>query len=530
MSDDFNIDLGKLRRDAEQHLSNAQYRRKYERRDFFVPNPAQQRLLDTTARFVFFQSGNQVGKSTVAAEYVSHYATDTTIPNYTGRVWSDPKLHRAYKRVVWILAGQTGQTALMGMQSALFGDVLSGQIGTGMVPLRAIKKVTYAHGTPGLISEAVIETDNGENALIRIRTYAQGQEALTSEAVDLIICDELPPDMALFTELTARLTATNGRLFLIATPNRQGSPVPRWFMDGKGDKQIVRGSLAEVTHISQEEIAKQAEIYKSISDAEYRTRFHGDPFAGGGNVLRFNIQDIYSDIDRQQLGPSTRYILGLDISHGGLSSRAHPHAAVAVALDQLGVYHVLYAQRWQGIDLANFAMNIHHWEVGDAPAAWGQDFLQGIAGTNETYASMLKDYGLNMLHKHTTTAAGSTSAQAGYGIIQTLINAGRLKIQHNCHDLIEEMAALEYDLNGKIIAQFDDIASALRYAIVMAEEHNSARELLPTEGGGLRRGSQYTVIDSGRDPIWGHQVQSPRVVRGGWTGGGYVVRSFAGDD
>jgi phage terminase large subunit-like protein len=222
-------DVSDIIKRNEGRLENNEFRREFERRDFIHLNRVQMEIVNSPARFTFAQCGNQVGKTTGAMYKASYFLTGTPIPNYTGRPWPNPTIDRSYKRVMWIMGGQTGQTAILGAQTRLFGDVISGKIGTGMLPLRAIKKLTYQHGVPGLISDAVIQRDDGELAVCRIRTYSQGKEALTSEAVDFIVMDELPPDLALQTELIARTATTDGSILLTATPGRQLSDVIQWW-------------------------------------------------------------------------------------------------------------------------------------------------------------------------------------------------------------------------------------------------------------------------------------------------------------
>lgn len=216
---------------AQARLDNHAQRHKYERRDHLSLSPFQSAMVNSPARFCFAQCGNQVGKSTGAAYKASYIATGTPIPNYSGRPIPNPGIQRTYKRVIWVLGGATGQTATAGVQTALFGDTISGEVGTGMIPLRCIKKVTFMHGVPGLISDAVIACDGGGVSIVRVRTYSQGFEALTSEAVDFILADEMIPNLQILSELTARLTATDGSLLMAATPGRQNSDVVRWFSD-----------------------------------------------------------------------------------------------------------------------------------------------------------------------------------------------------------------------------------------------------------------------------------------------------------
>ena len=68
-----------------------------------------------------------------------------------------------------------------------------------------------------------IKRKDGTTGVIRFKSYEQGREAAQSEAVDFIICDEMPTDMGLWSELLARLSATSGRIWLQLRHGKQQS-------------------------------------------------------------------------------------------------------------------------------------------------------------------------------------------------------------------------------------------------------------------------------------------------------------------
>ena len=272
-------------------LENTEYRRRYERADHIVLNRFQRALIAAVDkhRFILGRSGGQVGKST-GAMYIVEGAVTGERPLLNRR---EPTLDRPYKFVCWILS-ESGQTTILGPQTRLLGSL--SDPGTGMLREADHKKIHPAPGVPGLAGDVECEMDDGSTAIIRFKQYLQGKAALTSEAVDLIICDELPADMALVGRVDATCVATQGTIILVCTPGRQQNAILHWFREGGKSKIIVTGSVDDAEHMSDDKSTISLSTTARSSEAEYLSRYEGQEFAAGGRALSFNPAEVLHDL------------------------------------------------------------------------------------------------------------------------------------------------------------------------------------------------------------------------------------------
>lgn len=473
------LDIGKLQRAAELALSNSEYRHKHERADFLVLNRFQKALLESLAhhRFVMGQSGGQVGKSTAAMKYINDCIRAGKHPNR-----NPPKLDRPYKFVVWVLS-ESGQTTILGPQTRLIGAYPEG-VGGGLLAFRNIKKCIGAHGVPGLVSEVACETDAGEPCIIRFRQYLQGKQALTSEGVDLIVCDELPPDKIIWAELMQRVSATNGTILVVATPGRQQNDILHWFREPGKSKSVVRGSVDDAEHMTQEQKADLAAHYKSISEAEYRSRYLGEEFVAGGRVFSFAPEEVYHRHEVADFGSATKWIFGADLGHG-TGEGGHPTAFVLAAYhaDVDRVYVCKTYRRNQVLPIDVWSA-IRRWPHAGAPVAWGAAEKATVGGQRASFKDLFKREGFRMLPEHARHKDGSVYIETSVNDVQQRLRNGTLLIHPDCQDLLHELLDLERDDDGDVIPVRDDLFSALRYLLMCLSKAKSDTEIIEAGGQG----------------------------------------------
>jgi len=104
---------------------------------------------------------------------------------------------------------------------------------------------------------------------------------------------------------------------------------------------------------------------------------------------------------------------------------------------------------------------------GDLKFAWPKDGLRGtLEGAGLPLAEQFRQQGLNMLSEHAAFADGSVSVEAGCMEMLTRMETGRFKVFDHLHDWMSEFR-LFHRQEGKIVAEYDDLMAATRYAIVM---------------------------------------------------------------
>jgi phage terminase large subunit-like protein len=332
-------------RHARAHMSDSEYRRKYEKLDFVHLADQQKAVVNSSARYTAAIAGNQSGKTHVGAFRVACEALNRYPEWHTGRRVPKPKIDRSFDRVIWCVA-PTNQLVRDAAQTRLHGSLLSGGQGQGLIPADRIESLHASRGIAGLVDTAVIRMDDDGACALQFRSYDMSRDSLQSQAVDGIWLDEMLTDMSLFTEFLARGTATDGWILLTATPLRQQSPVSRWFREpGKSDRLVLRMSTRNTSHLSEEAVASMERNYYA---QERRTRIDGEDYAGGGLVLQAPRDVVGCSRRLEDFPKSARTITGIDPSHGGLSESAHPAGVVhCVWDDQSNVFYVIGAWKQQ---------------------------------------------------------------------------------------------------------------------------------------------------------------------------------------
>jgi Terminase RNaseH-like domain len=100
------------------------------------------------------------------------------------------------------------------------------------------------------------------------------------------------------------------------------------------------------------------------------------------------------------------------------------------------------------------------------PVAWPHDGEQTEKGSGESLAAQYKRLGLRMLPEHATFVDGGNSVEAGVLDMLTRMQTARLKVFEHLGDFFDEFR-LYHSENGKIVKEYDDVLSAVRYGIMM---------------------------------------------------------------
>lgn len=466
-------DPNDVRRHAKRMYTNAQYRKKYRRIDFYQPNEKQKLFHQLTVPEKMLRAGNQMGKTHGAGfEFASH-ATAIYPGWWEGgrRFLAPPKIERPFEWMGW--ASCTSSTKVRdGCQVKLLGPIReTGGLGTGLIPLdNIVGRPTMARGIADFVDTATIRRETGGTGLIRFKTYEMGREAYQVEPVDVNWLDEdvSRDDASIYGECVARKTTTRGIIMCSMTPLLGMSPLRKRFKAREG------GDCAEVLmtiddcavskggHIPDEEIPK---IIASYDENERATRVYGSDMQGEGAVFNIQRDLIKHTLDPAAVPPYWRWLWSVDFSHAGLSESAHPFAAVLLAWDRDNdVIYVMHAIRIRKALALNHVAAIKQNPMWDAPVAWPHDGgrAAGIV-SGETIAATYKKLGLNMRPTHATFVDGGYNFEAGITAMEERLGSKppRLQVAAHLSEVFDEYQGY-HRVNGLVHKVDDDLLSAIR--------------------------------------------------------------------
>ncbi len=475
MADDLEdgIDPNELRRHAKKLYTEAQYRRKYRRLDFYKPNRKQ--LIFHNARFPerMLRAGNQQGKTQAAAAELAMHSTQlypewTDLGGFHGRRFmTRPRIERPMDFLAWAAAPNSVKIR-DGMQTKLLGDLTEeGGLGTGMIPLDNIGKVTLGRGIGNLVDTVAIRRADDGKAAIRFKTYEQGRQAFEGEAVDVVSLDEDvkgEQNGPIYGECQARGTTTRGIIMVTMTALLGLTPIRRRFKEGKpGTHEILMdindALVSNGGHIPDEDLPRILSMYKAH---EVQTRVYGADMQGEGAVFETPVEQIKFRRDPAEFPQHWRWMWALDFRHSGSATTGHPFAAVLGCRDpDTDTIHVVDSIRMHGLAPMHVARIRTH-PMWQAPVSWPHDGGRGASViSGETIAQVYKKLGLNMRPTHATFEGGGFTFDNGIDNMDMRFSAGQLKIASHLSEAFDEYQGY-HRINGLVNKIDDDIMSAIR--------------------------------------------------------------------
>jgi phage terminase large subunit-like protein len=465
MSDDQTIDGNAIFKHIKKMYSEKEYRQRYQRLDYMKRSEKQIEAFNAPFRFLSVRAGNRSGKSEYAMMYSGCALLDRWPSDYTGYKFVRPNIVRSVSFNEWII-GPDGTTVRDVQQAKLLGGLTQDELGTGWLPLDALRHpITLSRGVSGLADKVLVTRDDGTLANLKFLTSQQDRQSFQGDAVDLIILDEDPGKRGeeIFPELIARTVGTGGRIIHTATPLAGITPIRQFFREGgKADRGEIRISIYQNPFLTPEDI-RIAEA--SYSERERATRLMGDDLPGYGAVFNFEESSYLHDMRPEDVPDYWPWINAVDFSHNGLSSQAHPFAFVSCAVDPTTkTLYVMHALRIKQQLPPVHVQAIKQWPAWDAVTAWGADGHQRDSSGASFYQNY-KSLGLPMRSTHAVLPkTGGVNLEAQFALLEQMFSKGQLKIARHLVDLREELRDLHYDKNGDYVPEADDLASALRYA------------------------------------------------------------------
>ena len=446
----------------------------YERIWGFVPYPKQQQFLDLglTKRERSLRAGNQLGKTEAGAAEVTYHMIGEYPADWLGRRFD------AKAPVVWI-CGVSGQAVRDVQQKKLCGPPgVEAEFGTGLIPKHLFEsKPSLSHGVADAFDTMNVKHSSGRISQATFKSYEQGKGKFQGGTVDIIWLDEECP-LDIYMECLARITATNGMLFLTATPLLGLTEIQRRFIREKSeDRAEVQMQLEDALHIDPKDYAKITAGY-SAHQREARTR--GTPMLGSGAVF----EEVTLDMIRVPIS-----IRGTDVVHAKLDiletrawfklwaidfGIAHPFAAVLLMHDRdRDIIYVTYEIKIKGGVPAIHAARMKT-VAANVPVAWPHDGTQRDKGSGIELAKQYKHEGLLMLPEHATHRTGGYATEPGIMELLSRMRSGRFGVALNCVEWQDEFSGY-YRKEGIIVKENDDLLSATRIGTMQIR---SARQVI----------------------------------------------------
>jgi hypothetical protein len=212
-------------------------------------------------------------------------------------------------------------------------------------------------------------------------------------------------------------------------------------------------SWAECPHLTP---ALQAEILASLPEHEREMRSKGIPLFGSGRIFRFDEAALVIPPFDLNTKPWLKCIKAVDV---GI---AHPTGGAWLAYDpEIGTTYLVKTYRSAGEKAAvhGAAMNAM-WP--NAPTVYPQDADTREKGSGE---SLLPLYGfIKPTLFSNPDAKDSNYVEPGIMAMQKAESEGRFKVfAGQCEEFMEEIRTYHRDDRGNVVAERDDVISAVRY-------------------------------------------------------------------
>ncbi len=425
-------------------------------------------------------AANQVGKTWSAGFETAMHLTGRYPAWWAGKVWDKP--------VAGWAAGVTSEVTRDSVQRVLAGRINA--IGTGAIPLDAIKDKSLKRGVADAIDTIVVRHGGGGDvqageSLLGFKSYDQGREKFQAETLDFVWLDE-EPDEEIYTECLTRTNATGGIVYMTFTPLKgMTNTVKRFVIEKTPGSSVTTMTIDDAEHYTP---TQREAIIASYPAHEREARTKGIPTLGSGRIFALTEESI--KVEPISIPAHWPQICGIDFGWN------HPSAAVRLAWDRDNdIVYVTAAHRQKEQTPVLFAATVKPWGAW-LPWAWPHDGLQHDKGSGVALKEQYKAQGLNMLDGKATHApangedegTGGNGVEAGLMEMLDRMQTGRFKVFNNLTDWFEEFR-LYHRKDGKVVKLDDDLISATRYA-EMSLRHAITK---PGQTTFKRRGSPMAV-------------------------------------
>ena len=393
-------------------------------------------------------AANRVGKTRTASAEVAIHATGLYPKWWKGRRFSNPTK-------AWV-AAETNEDIKGIVQSALLGP--QGEHGTGWIPKDKLEGVSYRQAGVSEVMETIkVRHVTGGISTITAKTFMMEVRGFRGESLDVFWGDEIIP-MDIYTESLTRLLDRKGTMIITFTPTEGPTDVVRHFMEAKEGSGIYIKNVTwdDISHLDPVE---RDRMIKSYPPHERDTRARGIPMLGSGAV--FPVGDETISIAPFEIPQHWARINGMDF---GID---HPAAGAFCAHDRdADIFYVYDGYKMPGeTPIYHAAAMKKHGEW--IPNSWPQDGLQREKSSNIALKDQYRKHSLYMLRDYAQYPdARGNSREAGLIEMYEYMRTGKLKVFSNLSQWFEEKR-MYHRKDGLVVAKYDDLLSATRYAFMM---------------------------------------------------------------
>lgn len=427
----------------------------------FRPYPKQEAFIKAgaTYRERLLNAGNQLGKTMCGAFEMACHLTGK-YPDW----WEGRRFLKAPK--CWAV-GKNATVVRDVQQFLLCGEpAVENSLGTGMIPKDLFfDKPTRSRGVSDAFDTIQVQHVSGGISTCTFKSYESGREAFQGATLDVIWCDEEPPE-DVYIEILTRTNASKGMVYITFTPmNGQTAMWDRFDTKITPDRIRVTMTLMEIAEIpwSHKTVAEAERDIAGWPEWQREARANGNPTHEGGRLFPFTDESIGEpQLPVSAIPGHWKAIWGCDF---GI---LHPFAAVLMLIDpDTDTYHIHEAFR-----LSDALPLIHSEKIrtiaGAVPVAWPHDGNRRENGSGEPVAALYRTQGLMMLAQHATWLEGGYSTDRGIVEMYGRFRTGRLKVAKHLVDWFDEFRDYHRDEKGNIVKVKDDLMSATRIAVMAA--------------------------------------------------------------
>ena len=402
-----------------------------------------------------FMAANQIGKSTTGCVEMTYHLTGLYPDWWEGKRFSHPI--RAWA------ASDTQQTVRDNLQRHLVGDEIDGY-GTGFIPKGCIGKVAVKSAPSGAIDFVKVKHVSGGWSTLVFKSYDQRRPKFQADQIHVVLLDEEPDDIGIYTECVTRTASTDGIVMMTFTslkgitllvmkfmPEFAGVDVNATLDDedvvDDSSRAVVVCGWDDVPHLDEKTKAKLKAEY---SEAELDARTKGIPSVGQGQIYPFREETFV--IDPIPIPDYWPRVAALDPG-GSKDNPTKKTAALWAAWDQENDMVYLTSEHYQ--PLADIAVHAAAMKARGLWIPFVSDDSTDVEGN--TTVGKYAQQGL-LIRK-----AQKSEKRARILDVHNRFATGRLKVFKTLPNFLMEFRLYRSNEAGKITSQHDHLMNCVEY-------------------------------------------------------------------